>query len=71
MLLRLLEHLARVGHAGHRAACDADVRARDLLNPLLRLEGLIDPSLVEAERALRHALVAIARVKHAGVAAVE
>ena len=68
--LLLLEH-RRIGDARDRAARDANVLARDTLDLLLRQLGRVDPRLVERERALGDALVAVARGVDAGVASVE
>ena len=70
-LLRLRHEVVRVRHAGDGAAGDADVRARDRLDLRLRLRRVLDPRLVEGERALGDALVAVARRVDAGVPSVE
>ena len=60
MLEGLLETVLRLGDPRDGATGDADGGARDGLHPALGLERVLDPQLVEVERALRDLLVPVA-----------
>ena len=60
MLEGLLEAVLGLGDPRDGATGDADGGARDGLHPALGLERVLDPQLVEVERALRDPLVPVA-----------